>query len=210
MLISIPSAAGLFALAEPICELLFASQDNSMLINVLRHGSLTVILYSLSTITNGLLQGLGHLSEPLKNSLIALVIHIAALIGILYISKGIEAVIYANTIFALTVCVLNIKDLHRHVRFKINRRNTFLVPSLSSLVMGGTVYGLSKFLFSVLPAGFSEGRAGLAAVLIICILVALLVYAAMLVILRAFTREELLEMPMGSRLYRFFSALGIM
>ncbi len=210
MLISIPAAAGLFALAQPICDLLFASQNNSTLILVLRHGCLAIILYSLSTITNGLLQGLGHLSEPLKNAVIALVIHVAALIALLYVTKDILAVIYANTIFAFAVCVLNIRDLHKHVHFTINRRNTFVVPAIASLFMGSAVYGLSKFLMLALPESFQSGRAGLTIVILLCIFAALLIYAVLLLLLRAFTKEELLEMPMGLRLYNFFRAIGIM
>ena len=210
MLVSIPAAAGLFALAQPICDLLFASQDNSMLIQVLRHGSITIILYSLSTITNGLLQGLGHLSEPLKNAVIALVIHVAALVGLLYVWPSINAVIYANSLFALIVCILNLRNLHRHVHFTINKRNTFVVPAIASIVMGGAVFGCSKFLIMLLPESFQDGRSGLAVIIIICIAAALLIYAVMLVVLRAFTHEELLEMPMGLRLYRFLHALGLM
>ena len=210
MLVSIPAAAGLFALAQPICDLLFASQDNSMLIQVLRHGSITIILYSLSTITNGLLQGLGHLSEPLKNAVIALVIHVAALVGLLYVWPSINAVIYANSLFALIVCVLNLRNLHRHVHFTINKRNTFVVPAIASIVMGGAVFGCSKFLIMLLPESFQDGRSGLAVIIVICIAAALLIYAVMLVVLRAFTHEELLEMPMGLRLYRFLHALGLM
>ncbi len=210
MLVSIPASAGLFALAEPIGDLLFNSQNNSTLILVLRHGCLAIILYSLSTITNGLLQGLGHLSEPLKNAVISLVIHVAALVALLYATKDILAVIYANTVFAFVVCVLNIRDLHRHVNFTINRRNTFVVPAIASLIMGGAVYGLSKFLMMALPASFQTGRAGLTVIILICIFAALLIYAVLLVVLRAFTKEELLEMPMGLRLYNFFYAIGIM
>ena len=56
MLISIPAAVGLFVLAEPICDLLFSNEDNTLLTHVLRRGTPAIILFSLSTITNGILQ----------------------------------------------------------------------------------------------------------------------------------------------------------
>ncbi|MDO4961297.1 MAG: polysaccharide biosynthesis protein [Eubacteriales bacterium] len=210
MLISIPAAFGLFALAEPVCNLLFSSQNNSTLIVVLRHGCLAIILYSLSTITNGLLQGLGHLSEPLINAIIALVIHVISLVALIYVMKDITAVIYANTIFPFAVCVLNIGNLHKHVRFKINVRNTFVVPTIASAIMGGAVFGLSHFIGMLLPDSFSEGRFGLAVILCICIAIAMFIYAVMLVFLRAFTKDELLEMPMGLRIYRVLTKLHLM
>lgn len=210
MLISIPAAAGLFALADPICNLLFASEDNTLLISVLRHGSVTIILYSLSTITNGLLQGLGHLTEPLKNAVAALVIHVLSLLALVYFTRSIHAVIYANTIFALVVCLLNIGRLHRHVRFRINTRNTFVVPFIASAVMGGAVFGISRLLQLVLPDSISEAAIGRAVIIAVCMCIAIVIYAAVLVLLRAFTKEELLEMPMGLRVYRFLKLMGMM
>ena len=210
MLISIPAAVGLFALADPICNLLFASEDNSMLISVLRHGSITIILYSLSTITNGLLQGLGHLSAPLKNAVLALIVHVISLVALVYLTKDLLAVIYANSIFALIVCILNIMKMHRHVRFKINKRNTFVVPFIASVIMGAAAFGLSKALAAVLPASFQEGRAGLVIIVALCMVISLVVYAVSLALLRAFTKEELIEMPMGLRMYRFLNAMRLM
>lgn len=209
MLISIPAAVGLFALAEPICNLLFASEDNSLLISVLRHGALAIVLYSLSTITNGLLQGLGHLADPLINSVVSLVIHVGSLIGLLYLFRDIHAVIYANTVFAFAVCVLNLFNLHRYVSFRINRRNTFAVPAVASAFMGAAVFGISKLLMWIIP-GTDSGRLGLTAVVVLCIATAAVIYAVMLVALRAFTKEELLEMPMGLRIYRLLNSFGLM
>ncbi len=210
MLISVPAAVGLFALAEPICNLLFASEDNSMLITVLRHGSITIILYSLSTITNGLLQGLGHLSAPLKNAVIALIIHVASLVALVFATKDLLAVIYANTIFSLVVCVLNIRKLKRHVRFKINIRNTFVIPFAASAVMGAAAFGLASLMELLLPVSFSRERFGLIIVVALSICMAVVIYVVCLAFMRAFTREELIEMPMGLRLYRFLNALRLM
>ena len=44
----------------------------------------------------------------------------------------------------------------------------------------------------------------------VCILLALIVYFPMLVVFRAFNKEELLEMPMGLRLYRILHRLGML
>ena len=210
MLISIPAAVGLFALAEPICNLLFASEDNSMLISVLRHGSVTIILYALSTITNALLQGLGHLSAPLKNAVLALIVHVISLVALIFLSKSLLAVIYANSIFALMVCILNIRKMHRHVRFRINKHNTFVVPFISSVIMGAVSFGLYKLMSLVLPDAFSKARIGLIIIVAICVAAALVVYAVSLALLRAFTKEELIEMPMGLRMYRFLNAMRLM
>lgn len=210
MLISIPAAVGLCALAEPICNLLFASEDNTMLISVLRHGSVTIILYALSTITNALLQGLGHLSAPLKNAVLALIVHVVSLIALVVATKSLLAVIYANSLFALIVCLLNIGKMHKHVRFRINKRNTFVVPFIASCIMGAAAYAIYRLLIFIMPDSFAAGRAGLIIIVAICMCAAMAVYAVSLALLRAFTKEELIEMPMGMRLYRFLNAMKLM
>ena len=210
MIISMPAAVGLFVLAEPVCDLLFARQDNTVLIEVLRRGALPIVLFSLSTITNGVLQGMGYLSEPLRNAVIALVIHVGALIGFMHFSPDINAVIYANAVFALVVCILNAFCMHAHADYSLNKWKTFGVPMLSSCIMGAVVFFGYHLLMGYLPAGLTERKTGLGLVIAICILLALIVYFPMLVVFRAFNKEELLEMPMGLRLYRILHRLGML
>ena len=210
MIISMPAAVGLFVLAEPVCDLLFARQDNTVLIEVLRRGAFPIVLFSLSTISNGVLQGMGYLSEPLRNAMIALVIHVGALIGFMHISPDINAVIYANAVFALVVCILNTFCMHAHADYSLNKWKAFGVPLLSSCIMGAVVFFGYHLLMGYLPAGLTERKTGLGLVIAFCILLALIVYFPMLVVFRAFNKEELLEMPMGLRLYRILHRLGMM
>ena len=79
LLIAIPAAVGITVLAKPVCNLLFISEDNTMLIRLSMAGSLAVVFYSLSTVTNAILQGLNHMDVPIRHAVIALVIHVAAL-----------------------------------------------------------------------------------------------------------------------------------
>ncbi len=61
MLISIPSMVGLFILARPILELLFTNLGYiEVTTAILQLGSLSVVLFGLSTISIGLLQGLTY------------------------------------------------------------------------------------------------------------------------------------------------------
>lgn len=210
MLISLPACAGLIALAEPICNLLFHSEDNAVLIRVVMLGALAVIFFSQSTITNGILQGLGYLSAPLKHAAVALVIHVAALLFLIYVPKlGIYAVTLANILFAAVVCWLNSKTIHKHVRFRQDFHKTYVIPSLASLLMGvvvGGLYWIVKFLFPSLAAG----RLGLAVIVCAAMGIAVLLYFFTLLAMRAFTKEELIDMPMGLRLYRIAQKTGMM
>lgn len=211
MLIAIPATVGMIILAGPICDLLFHSEDNATLINVVMIGAVAVVFYSLSTITTGILQGLGHLSEPLKNSAISLVLHVIVLVFLLYVPKlGIYAVIISNIVFALIVCILNSLCIHRHVGYRQNGKKTYLIPSIASLIMGIACFFCHRLLLLILPDSLETGRIGLLIIVGACMAVSLIVYFIALLLLRAFNKAELMQMPMGMRIYRFARALGLM
>lgn len=210
VLISMPAAAGLFALAPLVCNIVFFGNDNSLLINVLRAGSPAIVFFSISTITNGILQGMGFLSEPLKNSFVALIVHVAALIGLVYLMKNIYSVILANTIFALFVCVLNNRSILSHIYLKIDPLKTYLIPLLSSVLMGGAVYGISSLIENITSGSYISGMSAYILNAIISVALGIIVYLILIIGMRAFTREELIEMPMGMRLYRILSRMRLM
>ena len=117
LLIAIPAAVGITVLAKPVCNLLFISEDNTMLIRLSMAGSLAVVFYSLSTVTNAVLQGLNHMDVPIRHAVIALVIHVAVLEVFLMVFKmGIYSVVFANIIFALVMCLLNGHAIARFAR----------------------------------------------------------------------------------------------
>ncbi len=84
LLISIPCAVGLFFLARPVMMILFpqkASLDEAGLLLMLL--AITVIFYSLSTVTNAVLQGIGKVNAPVLNAVIALLVQSMVLSALL-------------------------------------------------------------------------------------------------------------------------------
>lgn len=107
LLIAIPAAVGITVLAKPVCNLLFISEDNAMLIRLSMAGSLAVVFYSLSTVTNAILQGLNHMDVPIRHAVIALVIHVAVLeVFLMVLKMGIYSVVFANIMFAFVMLSL--------------------------------------------------------------------------------------------------------
>lgn len=74
LLIVIPSFAGLYLLASPISEMLYATPNAGGCIGVLAFG---VILLGIGQVTTGVLQGLGHTAIPLFNMLAAAIVKVA-------------------------------------------------------------------------------------------------------------------------------------
>lgn len=205
LLIAIPAAVGLTVLAEPVCSLLFISQDNDMLVRLSMVGSLAVVFYSLSTVTNAILQGLNRLEVPIRHAVMALVVHVAVLETCLMIFKmGIYSVVLANIVFAFVMCLLNGHSISKYVRYRQEYKKTLVLPTLCALIMGAAAYGTSQLAYRVLPSSMMRGRLGLALVVLPSVAVAVAVYSILLVRLKAVDREELMAMPGGRRLVRLF------
>ncbi len=211
MMIAIPAAVGLTVLAGPISDLLFASHDNTLLIKLMQVGSAAVIFFSLSTVSNAILQGSNHMNIPLLNSGIALVPHIIALIVFQQVlGLGIYSVVYANILFALIVCVLNNLAIRRHLRYRQEYKKTFVIPLLASALMGAAAWGVCTGIQLLMPEDIAGSRIGLGIAVCCAVIAAVALYGIVLLKAGGFTRTEIREMPMGTRLLRAAERLHLM
>lgn len=202
MIIAIPATVGLSVLAAPISNLLFPAKDNAMLIRMTILGSSAVIVYSLSTVTNGVLHGINRMKVPIRNAEISLLIHIGILYVMLRVFKmGIYGVLYSNILFGLTMCILNAKAIRRYARYRQELRKTFLIPLAASTVMGAAAYVIYKISFGVMGNLVSTLAA---------IGVAVCVYFVALIKFKGVDDQELRSMPGGTRLLGLARKLHLM
>lgn len=202
MLIVVPSFIGLFVLADPICKALF-KENIDLLINVLRVGSIAVIFFSLSTVTIGVLQGLGYYSVPLKNSIISFIIHIiVCLILLIPFKLNIYAIVYGMIAFALVLSILNQRAINKIVRYRnssFQRRYilTFFLMGFSAVIMGVVVYMLNNFLANTIFV--NESAVSIWIRLIVCMTVAIFVYGALIIILGVVRKRDAEYIPFISK-----------
>ena len=202
MIIAIPSAVGLAVLAAPISNLLFPGRDNTDLIKMTCYGSSAVVVYSLSTVTNAVLQGINRMKTPIRNAGISLVLHTVILFVMLrYLHMGIYGVLYANILFALFICILNARSIARFKRYRQEVKKTFLIPMVASAVMGAAAFGVYRAAYSVFGNLISTG---------ISVFVAMLVYFVLLILLKGVDAQELRSMPGGTRLSGLARKLHLM
>jgi len=194
MLIAIPSAVGLMVLAGPIMNLLF-SGDNALAANMMLYGASAVIFFSLSTITNAILQGINHMMIPIKHAAISLFIHLAALVIMLLVFKmGIYSVVFANIIFAASMCVLNARAISKYLEYRQEYRKTFLLPLLASGIMGILALGTYILCFYLIK---NNGISTL-----LSIIVSVLLYGALLLKLKCVDEVELYQIPKGQSIIK--------
>ena len=201
MLISIPAAVGIAVLASPVCDLLFAGEDNSLLIRLTMSGALAVVFFSLSTVTNAVLQGLNRLDVPVRHAFISLAVHIVLVeVFLLVFRMGIFSVVYANILFAFMMCLLNGRTIARCADYRQEYKKTMVLPTVCALIMGAAAWGVYRGIIFVFPALLHHGRIGMAFVVLPSVAAAIAVYGVLLIRLKAVDEEELKEMPMGTRL----------
>ena len=189
MIITIPCAVGMAALASPIMQLIFGDAK-SLTAGIMQQGALLIVLLALSTLSTGILLGLGEMKKPLYNTTFALVVQIVTLYLFLRVFRlNIYSVIYSNTIFALIICVLNAIAIGQKISYRQEIKKTFLIPLISSGVMGLAAIGIYQ-LFHLF--------AGNAISCILAVLVAMAVYGVLLVKLGGISEKELLGIPKGT------------
>ena len=205
MVIAMPCCVGLAVLAKPIFTLLFPGTISSLdsATTMMWVGAIAVVFYSLSTLTNGLLQGIDQLKVPVRNAAIALVAHVILLICLmLFFRMNIYAVVIANAFFAFLVCVLNAFELQRHAGYKQEFQKTFLIPAISALIMGGIAYGAYTLCFMISKNNLVS--------IIVSILFAIIVYAVGLLLLKGLTEEEIKKFPKGYLLVQAAKTLRLL
>lgn len=202
LLIAIPSAVGLTVLAGPVNNLLF-SGDNDLAVQMTLYGSIAVVFYSVSTVTNAILQGIDRMRLPIVHALTALVLHLAAMeVMVLVFHMGIFSMVFANILFAVIMCFLNHRSIRKILGYRQEVKKTIFLPAAASAVMGAAAVGVYKLIHLGIQSNAVCTLGAVAA--------AVAVYGVLLVKLGCLDEDELHQMPGGTRLLQVFRKLRLM
>jgi len=203
MIVAIPAAAGLAFLADPIMILIFGDNVGDLPGKLMIFGSVAVIFFANSTLTNGILQGVNRLKAPVIHSGISLLIHIAILFIMLYFLEwGIWGLLIANIIYAVVVCILNYRKLYTAVGYKQEIKFTFIIPLICSLLMGAAGRGCHELF---LLMGLKES---ISTIVSICICV--IIYFILIILLKGLTSRELKALPKGNAIVGILKKLRLL
>ncbi len=199
MIIAFPCGMGLSVLGVPINKLLFGSSGDGAA-PMMVFSIFTVIAFSLSTISNAILQGIDKLKVPIKNSAISLGLHLIILPCLLIVFKlNIYGVVIGDILFGATVSVLNAMSIKKYLNYRQNMFETFVKPFICAGVMGAGCFGIYKLFNGLIKIN--------AISTIIAIMVAVVIYALMLVITKTVTEDELLSMPKGAMIAKLMKKI---
>lgn len=211
-IVAIPSAVGLAVLARPITMLMFPQMESlelaSSLLSLL---AVTVIFYSISTITNAALQSIGRMNLPLVSAGIALVVQTVVLVLLLrFTDLDVRALVLVSILYSVMIFAVNQYYLRRFLGIRQDVRRDYLQPLVCAALMGAAAKAI-YYLVSMaaepvenLPKGFYfRNLAATAAAL----LAAVLVYGYTMVRSGTIRRKDLLSMPKGQSLVRLMEKL---
>ena len=211
-IVAIPSAVGLAVLARPITMLMFPQMESlelaSSLLSLL---AVTVIFYSISTITNAALQSIGKMNLPLVSAGIALVVQTVVLVALLlFTDLDVRALVLVSILYSVMIFAVNQYYLRRFLGIRQDVRRDYLQPLVCAALMGAAAKAV-YYLVSMaaepmrnLPKGFYfRNLAATAAAL----LAAVLVYGYTMVRSGTIRRKDLVSMPKGQSLVRLMEKL---
>lgn len=194
MLITIPSAVGLFILAGPVVQALFSQRSSlAEAAALLRCLSITAVFYSLSTVTNAVLQGIGKMNHTAKNALLALFSQSAVLTVILFQTGwNLYGLVIAAVVHSFLMCVLNGISVRKNLGYQLNIKKSFVIPLTAAAIMGV----VASFSYQMIHTACGSNIISL----FLTITLSAVIYFIIVIKLGGISENELLALPQGNLL----------
>ena len=203
LIIGLPCAIGLFVLAAPILSLLYPNlteAELSLAADLMHTSSIGVIFLSMVQTMTGVLQGMGKQNVPVFNLFIGFLLKVVTLIVLMNIpSVNIQGAAVSTVVCYAFAGIADTIYTARRARLKLPLFDVFGKPLLASLAMGIAVHFAHAALVK-------SGHETLATLVAVCIGVG--IYAALAVLLKMFSYDELALIPGGTRLRRLLYPNG--
>lgn len=200
--VAMPCTVGMIVLAHPIIKLLYPGASD-LAGSLIQAGGISIIFYSISTLSNAVLQGIDQMRIPIRNAVIALAANIAAVPVSLYVfNLNIYTMIAGNIVFSLVMCILNGLSVKKHSGFRPNIVKTFVKPAAASVIMGAAVFGIYHITYKV--TGINS------VCTILSIVAGIIVYAVALLLIKGLTEQELESFPKGTFIIKIAKKLHLL
>ena len=194
MLFAMPCAIGMSVLSGPILGLLYGGDTSASLL--LQKLSIAVIFVALVSVSNAVLQAYGRVYYPVVNMLIGGAVKVA--MNYIFIPVwGIDGAPIATNACYAVIALLNIICIVRILKAKFSITDMVIKPLCASLIMGAAAAAVYNVL-----SGVTGGSR-------ICVLAAIaaggIIYIFAALALRAFRREDILNMPKGEKIEKILT-----
>lgn len=208
LLVSLPSAAGLFILSRPITMLLFNNEEAAYPLSVISWGIIFLSLYLTST---GVLQGMGFTMIPVKNMFYGALVKIILSWYLTAVPAfHIGGAALATVVGFLVTAFLNMRQVSHLTGLRINLLIMMAKPVLATAVMLLAVHFSYELIYALTNDYFSDKYANLSATFI-SIVAGAAFYLAALLLSRTVMEKDLKMIPyVGDRLAALAKRLRLM
>ncbi len=192
VMFALPSAVGLYMLAEPVMILLYPSADGFIYLKLY---SICLIFIIVGQTLAGILLGISKQYAPLIALAVAIVLKV--ILNSVLMPTGLEAqgAVIASIAYYGVFVIINFILLKRQVAFKLDKVAIFLKPLIATGVMLLTIY----FAFPIL-LNLSGSNA---ITTLVTVGMGITLYFLVLLLTKTFTREELSMLPKHDKIIRF-------
>ena len=197
MIVGLPCAAGLFVLSRQVIDFLYDITPDRLAIaaSLMRISAVGVVFLSLVQTLTGIIQGLGKQQVPVFNLAAGALVKVILMLTLMRNPDiNIDGAAIATVACYAVAGVLDLLYLTRLARLRIRIWELFGKPLVASLLMGGVTYLAEAALSNML------GTTSLSTLLSVG--VGVVVYAALVLLLRMFSPDDLRRIPGGARLNR--------
>lgn len=199
MLIGLPCTVGMFIFAGPILNLLFPNASSGELI--LQVSSLTIIFTILDQTINGALQGYGKLIVPAISLgcgvIVKLILNLILVPNPIFGAAGAAWASVACHVVAFSIAST---VLRKTIPLNLNFKKFVFKPVVATTIMAICSY----FIYLVLNGIIAQKLAT-----IIAIIVAVIIYVIAVIVLKVFSKEEIVMMPYGNKIVSVLEKMKI-
>lgn len=211
LMISIPCSVGLFALAKPVMMILFPQKESldeaSLLLMFL---AITVVFYSLSTVTNAVLQGIGKIYVPVVNAFVSLIIQgVILAVLLLFTNLNDIALCIVTIAYSFMMCILNNFFMKKSLEFTVDVKKTYILPAISAAVMGAIAFGVHFVSSLVFGKVVSSWYFTNLFATIIAVVIAIIVYFVVLIRSGGASEDDIRRFPKGATIVRLLKRVKI-
>ena len=159
-LITIPAFVGMWLLATPISQMLYATPNAGTSIAI---SAIGIFLLGIHQVTTGVLQGLGRTAIPVVNMVISAGVKVVLSWTLTAVPEwGIKGAAWASNADFGVAALLNMFFVYRYIGFAMDMRDT-LKTAVAAAVMGLVALGSYELLFA---KGFGNTLSTLTAVVV--------------------------------------------
>ncbi len=203
LLIGLPSTVVFILLAEPILNLLFPNQPEGAFL--LQISAISITFMMLSQNVNSVLHGLGKTIIPAIclsiGSVIKLILN-TILVKInpdTFILGGTAGAAFSTVVYHIVTCIIEFWIMQKNMKIHFEPK-TFAKPFIATIMMAICLVFTYQNLLRIISHNLC---------IIVALIVAVVIYAILILILRVFSEEEIKILPYGNIIYKVLKFLKI-